>query len=241
MYLALGALALAASIASLPVAIPNMPKYVALFGLGWAIAVLAANLGSRAWRNLNFKPCGWSRSWYSPLSFVGVYLISAVVGITVPFLGHKKVQLGGVVAIRSIIFSSFITVVVFVISDLDFLLAYLITIAEVQVNKPNAVTAIIATWWTLATIISLCFCRRIPVKEFKPEQGALLVASNASPVGYCVPYLPNYVIKTVEHRQGSKCAEWAVISVAIMVAVIAGAAIMALGFSSEIQNVISNQ
>ena len=222
-------LGIAATAAALPFAIPNLQKWLSLGGMAWAIAVIAANLGSRAWRTLNLTPIPWTRSWYSSVKFIGVYLMAALVGITVPFLGGKKVQLGGVVAVRTVILKSFVTLIVLVLSDLDALVAYLIPVDTVQSNHQTAVTVIMTSWWTLATIISLWFCKRIPVKVFQPEPGALLVATNASPVGYYVPNLPSYPVKTGEHQQASNMAHWIVVVVAIMTAILPGIAITAIG------------
>jgi hypothetical protein len=227
-YLAIGLLALSGFAAHIPFYIPSIYyKYLALVGMGITIAVLASNLGSRAWKNLKIKPYPLDRSLANSFfKFIGVYIISILVGIIVPFLGFKKVQIGGLVAIRHILVMSVTLYGVILISDPNILsmLSILPYQTDQMLHQQKLTTIVLGTWWMTATLVSLYLSYLlIPLKNLAPEpSAALLTESNLSPVGYCVLHIPSHLIETVERFKPPKIGDWGIVVLAVLATLFPG-------------------
>lgn len=102
-----------------------------LFGIGLTCIVLLANLGSRAWGYMRWRPLvvGWG-----PFEAVIAYVAAILMGLFVPYLGHRQVTFGGKVAMESIIRISFLVAAVFVVSDFDDIQKFLVVGSEVRLH-----------------------------------------------------------------------------------------------------------
>lgn len=64
----------------------------------------------------------------------------------------------------------------------------------------------VGAWWTITLLVSLVFVRRIPYQDQKPDYGErVLMADQASPVGYKVPSVPDFEIDPSLVDTGSPC------------------------------------
>ena len=98
------------------------------FGISLACAVLLANLGSRAWGFLGWRP--FTRGGiFEPII---AYLIAIAVGITIPYMGHREVGAGGQAAMESVLRSAVIVAFIFVLSDYDEFQKFLVIGSEVR-------------------------------------------------------------------------------------------------------------
>jgi hypothetical protein len=154
------------------------------------------------------------------IKFIGVYFVSILLGIVVPFLGFKKVGIGGLVAIRHIVLMSLLVYGVIVFSDPNILSGLLILPDQddhVQ-NQQKLTTLILGAWWMSATIVSLYLCYLlIPFQNLTPESGStLMTESNLSPVGYCVLHIPSHQIETVQRFKPPKLGDWSIVILAIV-------------------------
>ena len=99
------------------------------FGISLACAVLLANLGSRAWNFLNWKPIAGKGGIFEPII---AYIAAIIVGLTIPYMGHREVSAGGKAAMESVLRSAVIVAVVFLISDYDEFQEFLVIGSEVS-------------------------------------------------------------------------------------------------------------
>jgi hypothetical protein len=99
-----------------------------LVGVGLTCAVLLANLGSRAWGFLKWKPIGY----WGPVEPFVAFLIAVMTGLCVPYLGHRQVESGGKAAMESVIRMAFTVAVLFVLSDYDEIQKFLVIGSEVR-------------------------------------------------------------------------------------------------------------
>ncbi len=221
-HLAIGLLALSGSSVHIPYSVPSIYyKYLALVGMGITVAVLASNLGSRVWKNLKMKPYALDRHLANSLiKFIGAYFVSILLGIVVPFLGFKKVGIGGLVAIRHIILMSLLVYGVIVLSDPNILSGlFILPDQDDHVQKQQKLTTLIlGAWWMSATIVSLYLCYLlIPFQNLAPESGStLMIESNLSPVGYCVLHIPSHQIETAQRFKPPKLGDWSIVILAIV-------------------------
>jgi hypothetical protein len=100
---------------------------LSLFGISLACAVLLANLGSRAWGFLKWKPLAYG----GPLEPIIAYAAAIAAGIAVPYMGHRKIEAGGKAAMESVLKSAIVVAIVFVLSDYDDFQQFLVIGSEV--------------------------------------------------------------------------------------------------------------
>lgn len=98
-----------------------------LFGISLTCAVLLANLGSRAWGFLKWKPLAFG----GPLEPIIAYAAAIAVGIAVPYMGHRQTEAGGKTAMESVLKSAILVAIVFVLSDYDDFQQFLVIGSEV--------------------------------------------------------------------------------------------------------------
>jgi hypothetical protein len=103
--------------------------FLTLVGVGLTCVVLLANLGSRAWGFLKWKPLGY----WGPLDSIVAFLAAVTTGLCVPYLAHRQVESGGKAAMESVIRMAFMVALLFVISDHDEIQKFLVVGSEVRI------------------------------------------------------------------------------------------------------------
>lgn len=180
-----------------------------LVGIGWACCVLCANVGARAWRHLKWKSMPYRGHGRIVVSF----LAAIATGLVIPYVGFRQAQSGGQVALETVLIGSLIVAAVFIVSDFDAVQEFIILGSENCNQDP--VNFGVGIWWGLTVIISMYFCKRIPVSAyykmkddskresdldksttsiipFIPEPEPLVEQEQASPVGYRVKQIPDF-------------------------------------------------
>ena len=116
-----------------------------LIGVGVACITLLANLGSRAWHFLHWRPISFG----GPFAPLFAFVASLLAGICFPHLGQRKVESGGKVATESVMNNAFWVALVFLASDLadvrELLLGGLEVRCMTEVEPLSAVVAAL-TW-----------------------------------------------------------------------------------------------
>lgn len=129
-----------------------LQRVLTLFGVTMACSVVLANLGSRSWLFLRWKPLSLG----GPVEPVIAFFAAIAAGIVVPYMGHRKVEAGGKVAILSVLKSALIVAIVFVISDYDGIQRILVVGSEVSVflfrHKDDACVYI---FWPLRVLLNI--------------------------------------------------------------------------------------
>ncbi|KAL7569922.1 hypothetical protein ACA910_008583 [Epithemia clementina (nom. ined.)] len=166
--------------------------YVTVAGISLACALFLANLGSRAWRYMGWKPFPYQGPFSGPLA----WLAAVLTGCIFPFMGHRKVHVGGRPAMEHVISTAIIVAIIFMASDIDSVQRFLVVGSE-NCNQ-DYVNIIVGGWWTFTFISSILMVMAIPYDDYnitpaEPEdEEQLLVHDHASPVGYKVPNLPDF-------------------------------------------------
>jgi len=106
----------------------HVQHILTLCGIGWACCVLAANVGARAWRHLRLRPLPYRGFGRTIVSF----LAAVVTGLTIPYIGFRRTQSGGQVALEAVLIGSFIVAAVFILSDFDVIQKFIILGSEVR-------------------------------------------------------------------------------------------------------------
>jgi hypothetical protein len=95
-------------------------------GISLACLVLLANLGSRAWGFMKWRPIQ-NLGFFEP---VASFFAAAFTGLMFPFLGHRQVESGGKSALESTIGIALFSAIIFVISDYDDIQRFLVIGSE---------------------------------------------------------------------------------------------------------------
>lgn len=106
----------------------TVQRYLTVVGVAIAYCVLAANLGSRAWHNLNLRPLRYNGPGFQMIATI----FAICIGLTAPYLGYREVMPGGQVALSSILESSLLVAIIFIVSDFDEVQKFLIKGSEVR-------------------------------------------------------------------------------------------------------------
>jgi hypothetical protein len=171
-----------------------------LFGVSLTCAVLLANLGSRAWNFLHWKPLGYG----GPFAPIISYVAAILTGMVFPYLGHRKIEAGGNVAMESVIRIAFMVAVVFVVSNYDEIQQFLV-IGSNDCSQ-DWVNIVVGVWFALSFTSSLCMIMTIePERVWPEEEEPLLEADHSSPVGFKVPNLPDFPINPSLANHGISC------------------------------------
>lgn len=179
----------------------KLQKYMTLGGISLACLVLLANLGSRAWLFLKWKPLRYQ----GPGSSVIAYLAAVAAGAVLPYMGHRSMEVGGKASVEHVLKTGIIVALVFLASDFNEVQKFLIIGSE-QCNQ-DWVNVAVGGWWGLTMILSLLLARHIPYYDAHPNYDGepLLVPDHLSPVGFKVPSLPNFSIDPGLAKTGSPC------------------------------------
>ena len=178
----------------------DVQKYMTISGICLTGAVLMANLGSRAWFFMKWRPF-----WYSgPFSQLLGYLAAIIAGLIFPYMGHREIEAGGKRALESVLTSAVVVAIVFVLSDFDEIQKLLVVGSEAC--PQDDVNIVVGIWWTITLLSSMLMVLRIePYQQFPADEESLLVPSQASPVGFRVPNLPDFVVDPNLVQKGSAC------------------------------------
>lgn len=103
-------------------------QMLTLIGISLAVMVLLANLGSRAWYFLRWRPQRYDGCGASLVAFISAILT----GLIFPFMGHRSIEVGGKAAMEYVIRTSFFAAAAFVISDLDEIQKFIVIGSEVS-------------------------------------------------------------------------------------------------------------
>ena len=180
-------------------------KYCALTGIGMAMVLLVANLGSRAWYFMKWKPL---RGGLVMSSFLAPFLsliVAVLAGLIFPFIGFTRIQAGGKSAIQLIIFNCIVVTLCFIASEFD-VIQQLVIDTPASCNQ-EGVSISIGVWIGMSVITSLFASQKIITPDPHPEDSnPILVEDQTSPVGYKVPNFPDYPIDPILFgKQGLSC------------------------------------
>ena len=181
-------------------------RYCILASIGFAMILLVANLGSRAWYFMKWKPlrgCGGCDMVLAPY----LSLFAAVItGLLFPYIGFTRIQVGGKSAIQLIIWNCILVSLFFVASGFDIIQQVFIDPIAAACNQ-QGVTISVGVWIALSVSTSIFASQKIIPPEPHPEDAnPLLVEEHTSPVGYCVPNFPNFPIDPIHFgKQGLEC------------------------------------
>jgi len=180
-------------------------KVCTLGGIALTCIVLLANLGSRSWKYMHWRPTMGMRSWLcgisTPFDPVMAYTAAVMAGICFPYLGHRQIESGGTAAIESVLRLAISVAVFFVLSDHDSIQQFLVVGSD-GCNQ-DYVNFSVGAWWSLSLIASLTMIfqkerqkNRLshPICVLPNDEEPLLIEDGASPVGYKVPHLPDFPI-----------------------------------------------
>lgn len=171
-----------------------------LLGICGACLVLLANMGSRAWHFMRWKPQRYS--WHG--AGLLAYVKAVLMGIVFPYLGHRDIMVGGKAAIEYVIRTSFLAALAFMVSDVDEIQRFLV-IGSDQCEQ-TTINLVVGVWFFLTLVICLCVVRQIPFVDQKPSDAErLLEPDQSSPAGFRVPSLPDYEIDPSLAQTGLSC------------------------------------
>ena len=199
-------------------------RYCTLVGIGSAMILLAANLGSRAWYFMKWKPiklgggggncCSTVISHMSPMISL---FIATLTGLIFPYMGFGKIQAGGKAAVQLVIVNCIIVAICFVASDLDVLQEFIV-LGSQACNQDN-VNITMGIWFAMTSITCIFAAQKISPPEPHPEDNdPILVEDQTSPVGLRVPNFPDFPIDPVQF--GSKGLKFCSLKLEIVLGVL---------------------
>mmetsp|Transcript_15381 Transcript_15381/g.26265 ORF Transcript_15381/g.26265 Transcript_15381/m.26265 type:complete len:455 (+) Transcript_15381:144-1508(+) len=179
-------------------------KICTLLGIALSMALLAANLGSRAWLYMRWKPIG---NMFGALTPFYAYCAAILTGLVFPFMGFRQIQSGGAPAIQTIMINCAIVAILFVLSDLNVVQGF---IFMGQACDQTTTNIVLGSWLAMAAVSSIFAARKIEkpetVENVEGEIDMILDEDQTSPVGYKVPNFPDYCIDPVRFREdGLSC------------------------------------
>ena len=211
----------------------DLQRYGTLTFIAFAVLVLGANLGARAWHFMKWKPMA-KEGFFAP--FIS-FLLAALTGFTLPYIGFGKIQAGGKAAVQLVIYNSIIVASMFVISDLDIIQQYLVDGSE---TCNQDITNIgLGVWFTLTVITCIFAALKIEPPIPHPEDDDhILVEDQTSPVGFKVPNFPDYLIdpSMLERNGFSRCSMSGEVMSGMVVGVLVGVAVACTGLFDLMNN-----
>jgi len=109
-------------------AVGRAQQILTLIGISMACMVILANLGSRAWHFMRWKPQKYEGYGASLLA----YARAVLTGIFFPYMGNRNIEVGGKASIEYVIRTAFFSAVAFIISDIDAIQQFLVVGSEVS-------------------------------------------------------------------------------------------------------------
>mmetsp|Transcript_5757 Transcript_5757/g.7560 ORF Transcript_5757/g.7560 Transcript_5757/m.7560 type:complete len:496 (-) Transcript_5757:297-1784(-) len=215
--------------------------WVTIAGVAMICILALANLGSRAWHFMGWRPLQYS----GPLKSVVAFFAAVAAGCVFPYMGHRKIHVGGRPAMEHVISTAVLVGVIFALSDIDEVQRYLITSSENC--DQDYVNIAVGAWWTFTFMTSLIYAMSLPYKPpitpTEPDEDEpLLEHDHASPVGYRVPNIPNFEVDPSLASEGyfSLCSIQAQALIGLILAVVLGGGIIYLGFTDEDDELLGN-
>jgi len=165
-------------------------KYMTIAGVSMTCIILLLNLGSRAWWQMKKKHIHYN----GPGGIIISCGAALLCGLAVPYLGYRQANAGGRVAIESMLVSSLLVAVIFMISDIDAVQKFIIVGSE-QCDQ-DTVNICVGIWWSISLLLSMYFSRRIEKHHgtFKEVEEHVVIEDHESPVGYKVKALPDFCL-----------------------------------------------
>uniref|UniRef100_A0A7S1ZXR3 Uncharacterized protein n=1 Tax=Ditylum brightwellii TaxID=49249 RepID=A0A7S1ZXR3_9STRA len=184
-------------------------KYLFVVGTCLVVILLCANLGSRAYRKIGLRYIGTQ----SPTKGIkclpripgGIlaFCTAVIAGLLIPYLGMSSVNRGREgdihteVPRRHVAVASIFIAGIYVLTDADFVKEAL----GFHLGHSFIMNMVVGGWWLMSTIASLAVCHRIENsatpsldKNGRLRVEPFLKRDHLSPVGWCVPSIPNIVI-----------------------------------------------
>lgn len=153
-----------------------------LIGIGMAISILAANLGSRAWHFMKWKTLGQGRVYVPILS----YILAVITGLLFPYVGFGRIQAGGKSAILMVCSNALLVAIVFVFSGIEKVQMFLVNGSETCSQDIANIT--VGIWIALTSVTCIFAAQRIKPIAPNPSDDTdpILIEDQTSPVGYKV-------------------------------------------------------
>ncbi|KAL7498224.1 hypothetical protein ACHAWT_007240 [Skeletonema menzelii] len=179
-------------------------KISTLLGIAMSMTLLGANLGSRAWMHMKWRPIG---NMFGPLTPFYAYCAAVLTGLVFPFMGFHQIQSGGAPAIQSIMINCAIVAILFVLSDLNVVQGFLFM---GEACDQSATNIALGSWLAMTAVTSIFAARKVEKPEtfhnVEGEIDMILNEDQTSPVGFKVPNFPDYCINPVSLREdGLSC------------------------------------
>ena len=198
-------------------------------GLIGACLLLLSNLGSRAWHFMGCKPMAYQGSCSAMLA----WFASILAGIAFPFMGHRKIHVGGDAALEYVILTGTAVGLVFIASGVDEMQRFLL-ISSDECNQ-DFVNFAVGAWWFVTFVVSLWTALRMPNQDESSASASdgepLLLKDHSSPVGFRVPSVPDFEMDPCLAWTGTFYCFRPVVKFAlgILVALLLGGGILVLG------------
>ena len=106
----------------------TLQSTLTLVGIALACLTLLANLGSRAWHFLGWRPFRYN----GPFALLAGYVMAVFTGLMIPYLGHRRMSDGGKAAMEAVVKSALLVAVCFILSDYDDIQKFLVVGSEVS-------------------------------------------------------------------------------------------------------------
>ena len=179
-------------------------KICTLMGISLSMALLAANLGSRAWLHMRWAPLGKA---FGPFTSFYAFCAAVGTGLVFPYMGFRDILSGGKSATRTIIINCLIVSIFFVLSDLNAVKEFFFVGEACDQSITNVA---LGSWLAMTSVISMFAARKIsPSESYLMNEGEIdqiLDEDQASPVGFTVPNFPNFCLDRVNFKdEGFSC------------------------------------
>ena len=168
----------------------TVQKYMTIAGIGGAVLVLLANIGSRSWHFMGWKPLAYQGAFADYLA----YGAAIGTGLMYPFMAHRKIHVGGKAGLEHVTLTAVVSALAFIMAGMDTFQKFMIVSNEACAQ--DHVNVIVGAWWFFTAVASLWTVFRSESMNnamvSSSDNEPLLLASHASPVGFKVPSLPDY-------------------------------------------------
>mmetsp|Transcript_13854 Transcript_13854/g.19844 ORF Transcript_13854/g.19844 Transcript_13854/m.19844 type:complete len:510 (-) Transcript_13854:1428-2957(-) len=215
----------------------TVKKGITWAGVFFAVFIMSANVGARAWGNMCLTKQKYSGPLYSVIAMIKAF----VLGLFFPYFGSRGCEPGGHVALMNTLKSALIVAFVFIASGFwqQFNESILITTQqETPTCSQDYVYIVVGSWYTVSLLASICFYKRIIPEQVKPipesaSREPLLVEDVSSPVGFRVPNFPDYVLDPAhDFKPIQFCSAKCDVAFGVLLALGLGGGIVAWGITS---------
>jgi len=211
----------------------NLQHYGTVGSILLSILVIAANLGSRAWKFMKWKPVD-NGGLIAPL--VSIF-VAATTGFIFPYMGFGKIQAGGKAAVQLVIYNSIIVAFMFVISDFDAVQNFLVVGSETC--NQDMTNIVLGSWFTFTVITCIFAALKIePPAPHPDDDDRILVEDQTSPVGFKVPNFPDYPFdqKLLNDERAECCSLRTEIIIGVIPCVLFGFGVVVTGIMEVVSH-----